>query len=233
VSDVLARDLGERIHLGTPVQRVRVEHGAVVSVEAGGTTYPCDAVVSTLPAPVLPRLIEGSDGLMPLTKLRFRPVVLGFLEVDRPRVLDRLLVWFPEPEFLFYRLSEQKIADPSCAPAGKTLLTIEIACEEGSFAWTASEDELRKRLVDDIARVHGLPLSAFGKFESRRTRFGYPMYDLHTNDVRHMLEVESKSGGIQGLFLVGRSGSFRYILLEEAHSRAGVMADQILAWTKS
>lgn len=230
VSDVLARDLGERIRLGAPVKRVRVERGAVACVEAGDESYACDAVVSTLPAPVLPRLIEGAPDLEPLTQLRFRPVVLGFLEVDRPRVLDRLLTWFPEPEWLFYRLSEQKIADPASAPAGRTLLTVEIACNEDDFAWTATQDQLRERLVEQIAGIFKLPREVFGGFESRRTRFGYPMYDLHTDHARRTLEVEACGGGIEGMFLVGRSGSFRYILLEEAHTRAGAMAEKILTW---
>jgi len=48
---------GARLLLGTPVQRVLSENGRVTGVVAGPKTYPADAVISTVPAPLVPGLV--------------------------------------------------------------------------------------------------------------------------------------------------------------------------------
>jgi protoporphyrinogen oxidase len=52
---------GAHLHLGTPVQRVLSENGCVTGVVAGvdenAKTYPADAVISTVPAPLVPQLV--------------------------------------------------------------------------------------------------------------------------------------------------------------------------------
>ncbi|MCB8878385.1 NAD(P)/FAD-dependent oxidoreductase [Acidisoma silvae] len=49
--------LGGRLHLATPVQQVLTENGKVTGVLAGGQTFPADAVISTVPAPLVPSLV--------------------------------------------------------------------------------------------------------------------------------------------------------------------------------
>jgi protoporphyrinogen oxidase len=49
--------LGGRIHLSRPVQRVEATNGRVTAVYAGGRVFPVDAVISTVPAPLLPELV--------------------------------------------------------------------------------------------------------------------------------------------------------------------------------
>lgn len=50
---------GGRIHLSTPAQRVEVENGKVAGLSANGTFYPADAVISTVPAALVPRLVPA------------------------------------------------------------------------------------------------------------------------------------------------------------------------------
>jgi protoporphyrinogen oxidase len=49
--------LGGRIHLSRPVQRVEAKNGRVIAVHAGDRIFPADAVISTVPAPLLPELV--------------------------------------------------------------------------------------------------------------------------------------------------------------------------------
>jgi protoporphyrinogen oxidase len=54
---------GARLHLGTPAQQVLSENGCVTGVVAGAEIYPADAVISTVPAPLVPKLVpELPDG---------------------------------------------------------------------------------------------------------------------------------------------------------------------------
>jgi protoporphyrinogen oxidase len=48
-----------RIHLGTPVSEVHTENGAVTGVTAGGARHDFTHVISTMPLPLVPRLIPG------------------------------------------------------------------------------------------------------------------------------------------------------------------------------
>lgn len=51
--------MGGRVHLGCPAQEVHVENGAVSGVTAGGERRACDAVIATVPLPLVPRLVPG------------------------------------------------------------------------------------------------------------------------------------------------------------------------------
>lgn len=51
--------MGGRIHLGTPVTEVHIESGAVSGLTAGGLRHEFTHVISTMPLPLVPRLIPG------------------------------------------------------------------------------------------------------------------------------------------------------------------------------
>jgi protoporphyrinogen oxidase len=51
--------MGGRIHLGTPATEVHIENGAVNGVTAGGFRREVTHVISTMPLPLVPRLIPG------------------------------------------------------------------------------------------------------------------------------------------------------------------------------
>jgi protoporphyrinogen oxidase len=58
--DEIANDIqrkGGRIHLGAQAERVGIEDGRVTGVFAAGTNYPADAVISTIPIPLINDLI--------------------------------------------------------------------------------------------------------------------------------------------------------------------------------
>lgn len=58
--DALVRDFtarGGRLHLSTPAERVLVQDGKVTGVRAGGHAFPADAVISTVPTPLVSQLV--------------------------------------------------------------------------------------------------------------------------------------------------------------------------------
>ena len=52
---------GGTVRLGCPAARVLTEAGRVVGVVAGGMTHACDAVIATVPTPLVPTLIPDLD----------------------------------------------------------------------------------------------------------------------------------------------------------------------------
>jgi protoporphyrinogen oxidase len=58
--ETIAADIrrkGGRIHLGAPAEQVVVRDGRVAAVRAGGRGYPVDAVIATVPVPLVNQLI--------------------------------------------------------------------------------------------------------------------------------------------------------------------------------
>ncbi|MBD9449818.1 NAD(P)/FAD-dependent oxidoreductase [Rhizobium sp. RHZ01] len=50
-------DKGGRLHLSTPAEKVETANGRVTGVTAGGRFFPADAVISTIPTPLISRLV--------------------------------------------------------------------------------------------------------------------------------------------------------------------------------
>jgi protoporphyrinogen oxidase len=58
--EAIAADIrrkGGRIHLGAPAEQVVVHDGRVTAVRAGGRDYPADAVIATVPVPLVNQLV--------------------------------------------------------------------------------------------------------------------------------------------------------------------------------
>ena len=91
----LAERLGSALHLESPVQRIIVDGGRAVAVRVGDREVPVRAVISTAPAPILPKLVEGTDVLDRLRPLRFRPMVFVNLRFRGRGLLPEVVTWFP------------------------------------------------------------------------------------------------------------------------------------------
>lgn len=82
-------------------------------------------VVSTAPANILPKLVEGTDVLEQFRPLRFRPMIFVNLRFRGRGLLPEVVTWFPDRSRPFFRLTEAPLAMPWLAPDGRTLITAE------------------------------------------------------------------------------------------------------------
>jgi protoporphyrinogen oxidase len=62
---------GGRLHLDAPVQRVAIENNRVIGVDVGGKRLPSEAVISTVPVPLIPAMIPS---LPPEWKARYEAI---------------------------------------------------------------------------------------------------------------------------------------------------------------
>ncbi|MDB5415469.1 MAG: FAD-dependent oxidoreductase, partial [Rubritepida sp.] len=86
--DALERDIrakGGRIHTSTPGERVTVQDGKVTGLIAGGREFLADAVISTVPLPLVPRLVPDlpAEDLEAYGRLRNIGVVCVILKLSR------------------------------------------------------------------------------------------------------------------------------------------------------
>ena len=117
----LAAGLEDRIKLKTPVESITVAQGRATTVRAGGKDYDVSAVISTAPAPILGKLVRGTDALKPFEKFRYRAMTFVNMRFEGRDLLSNTVIWLPEDEFPFFRLTEAPKAMPWLAPANGTL----------------------------------------------------------------------------------------------------------------
>lgn len=202
------------IRLGTPAEAVHIEDSQVVGVRADGVDHPAAAVVSTLPAPVLPRLTDH-PALAPLARLHYRAMVFLQLRLRGRDLLPEPVTWFPDRSLPFFRVTEAPMSMPWLAAPGETMLTVDFGAAVDDAVWNAPVDELVDAamrglapLVPDVRERH---LDTF----STRTPIAYPVFALASEDAR--LRVHTH--GVAGLVSVGRNAEFGHLLMEDVYWR--------------
>ena len=124
-----ARRLAPRRNRSAPASRSRrleCDGGVVRRIRfAGGRTLEVeDRVVSTLPLPLLVRLLGDAlpePAREAASRLRFRHVRLLFLRLDRSRVSGHASIYIPDPAFCVSRIYEPKNRSAAMAPDERDL----------------------------------------------------------------------------------------------------------------
>lgn len=180
----------------------------------------CDAVISTLPLPLMQELTGGGPSALRFRGLRF----LNF-PMSGGDVSPWTWQYLSDPEMLATRLQEPRRRSPEMAPPGMSSLMMEIPCDPGDTLWTMSDDDLFARIRPDLRRLGIDPTRATGEMFSARAANAYPLMDLgydikRTAARRHL-------GAMTNLVQAGRQGSFRYIFTDTA-MEMGMMAAQMI-----
>ena len=222
--DKLADDLDGRIRLQTPVEAVHLDGDRVVGVRAAGRDLDAAAVVSTVPAPFLPRLVDH-PGVAPLADLRFRAMVFLQLHLRGRDLLDQPVMWFPDRALPFFRVTEAPMAMPSLAPPGETVLTVDFGAQVGDPVWSAAADDLAAVALDALAAlipdIHRRHLGTY----SARTPLAYPVLARSTEAARRAIG----SHGVRGLASAGRNAEFAHLLMEDVYWRTRRTARAVAA----
>lgn len=235
IAERLAEEITSRqgeIYLGHTVETVHVSNDRVVgiTVSSGGKhrRFSCERILSTLPLPVLIRSFDppvreevqhAADGLLR------RALIFVFVMLDRPQVMQEHWLYFPEASIFFNRVTEPRNFSPTHAPAGKTSICAEITCDVGDATWRTPPATLARQVIEGLAAV-GLsdPCEVEGFF-TRRTAWGYPIYDLgYESRLRPCLAFAE---GIENLITFGRQGAFDYSNLAGAIASGLVAAENI------
>jgi protoporphyrinogen oxidase len=212
----LAAGIEEHIKLNTPVDQILVENDRAVSVKTKDGILEVSAVVSTAPANILPKLINGTDVLDGLKEFRYRPMIFVNMKFDGRGLLPDTVLWFPEREFPFFRLTEATLSMPWLAPAGKTMITADIGCEKGDEYWEMSDDELIELSLKNLVRVIPGINDKFLGAKILKTPIAYP---IHLNEYEEARKAFEISTNIDNLLSIGRNGEFSHIFMEDVYWR--------------
>ncbi|OLC58706.1 MAG: hypothetical protein AUH85_00280 [Chloroflexi bacterium 13_1_40CM_4_68_4] len=206
---------GDRVLTGAAVTGVELSGPKLSAVLAtvGGTAtrFESDVVVSSLPLPLVGRLILGDrdpDFTAAVTGLQFRHLLLVYVEARRPLALQDQWIFVPEERYVFSRVFEQKQMNPELGPADRTVLCCDFTSREDGWPWRASDEELGAKCVDGLVDAGFIARDeVVGTFVKRQRNF-YPRYDLAY--ARKMQTVSDRLRATPNLLTTGRIGMYNY-----------------------
>ncbi len=212
----LAEGIEDKILLNSPVEEIIVENENVVAVKSKGETREVSAVISTAPANILAKLVRGTTALESFAKFRFRPMIFVNLKFEGRGLLPDTVLWFPEREFPFFRLTEATLSMPWLAPKGKTIITVDIGCERGDEFWEMADDDLTELCLENLTKIIPEVRENFLGAKILKTLIAYPVFLNEYEDERRKFE---KSTNIPNLLSIGRNGEFSHIFMEDVYWR--------------
>jgi len=212
----LAEGLEDAIRLQSPVQEILVENDKVVAVKVKGETIEVSAVVSTAPANILAKLVKGTNALLDFSQFRFRPMIFINLRLKGIDLLPDTVVWFPEKEFIFFRLTEVTRSMPWLAPPGKSIITIDIGCQKDDELWAMDEKILTNLCIEKLKVIIPDIKERLLGSNVLRTPIAYPVFLKAYEKERQAFE---KSTNIENLLSIGRNGEFAHRFMEDIYWR--------------
>ncbi|MBS3176896.1 FAD-dependent oxidoreductase [Candidatus Woesearchaeota archaeon] len=220
ISEILAERLlknhGE-IHFHTVPEQIYVENGKVTHLvvsdieKKSQKTLKTDIVVSTIYVTELPALLQPAapqtvlDAAM---RLHFRAMIIVYVVVKKPKLMEDNWLFFPEQTFIFNRIAEHKSFSNELVPADKTVLTAEVTCTPDDEIWKMPEKELYAQVVQDLTKAGILNPSDIEECFSKRMKKVYPIYAIGFKD--HLMTILDHLQGVSNLLTLGRQGLFNY-----------------------
>jgi len=229
--DIVRR--GGVVRAGARVVGVQARDGRVqsVTIESRGVieTLPVGELLSTMPLPSLARLLVPelpSELDRAARALRFRALTFVNLMLARADFSENTWMYVASGRLSMSRIQEPRRRSPAMAPPGRTSLMLEVPCDVGDATWTASEGELRARVVRELGQLGFRVDDVLGAFVVR-VAHGYPVYHLrYDDDRRSLLGVVDRFANVR---TAGRQGLFRYVFMDAAMRMGLKAADQMLS----
>lgn len=222
----LAEGLEDSIRLCSPVQEILVKNEKVIGVRVGGKEQEVSAVISTAPANILARLVKGSVALEGISRFRFRPMIFINMRLEGRNILPETVLWFPEKKFPFFRLTEVTRSMPWLAPAGKSIVTVDIGCQKDDEFWAMDEQKLINLSLEHIETIiPGFTRRLLGS-TVLRTPYAYPVFLKDYEKERKEFE---KSTQIENLLSIGRNGEFAHRFMEDVYWRTRKKVSELIS----
>jgi protoporphyrinogen oxidase len=223
IADRLAEGCGGRnIQLRTRVTKLLHTAGRIFAVETDGERVNAvDEVVTTLPLPVLLRLLDPGPPEAVLAAARglsFRGLILVALFLARRSVTRSGTVYFPDLSFRFTRVYEPRNRSVQMAPPGHTSLVTEMPCNEGEAIWHADPAELIDSVRASLIRIGWFAEEEVVDATVRRMPSAYPV--LKVDSEERVQRIVRYLSTFHNLHLCGRNATFSHASIHDIVTQA-------------
>lgn len=218
-------DSGVELRLAQEVTGLR-DDGDVVTVRTDDGEHRSRRVFSTVPLPVLARLVSPpapTTAIADADALRFRAMVLVYVVHAGGRWTPYDAHYLPGPETPITRISEPaNYRDSDADPHDRTVLCVEIPCKHGDRIWSASDDALADLVTDGFATAELPPVVRAGVVVRRLPRV-YPVYERCFAD--RLAGLEAWADELARVTTFGRLGLFAHDNTHHAMAMAYAAVD--------
>jgi protoporphyrinogen oxidase len=213
-----------KIHSEQSVERINPKRKVVRL--AGGREEEYDSLVSTLPLPLLFRMLgDTPDALRQDAEKLSAISVLNFnIGVDRAGISNQHWIYFPEDQFIFSRVGFPMNFSTSVAPEGTSSIYIEITHPSRS---KPNIEEAFDRSITDLQRCGILkPGDHILTRHMLDIEFAYVVFDVHRQKrLQNLLDyLESRD-----IFAAGRYGRWEYFSMEDSILSGKAAAERVIA----
>src|SRR3989442_5586620 len=207
----------ELIEVETERRRATFSDSRVEEYETVGSMTPVPELIRR--STDLPKAIRAAaDGL------RCVSVYNVNLGVAREKVSDKHWIYFPEPEFPFYRVGFPTNFSPSLGPPGCSSLYVELSHQPTR---AVPEAMLIQQIRDGLERA-GIfrPDDELVVADVKDIRYAYVLFDQHRGRALPAILEDLARRGIRS---IGRDGRWEHTSMEDAMAPRQQLAEQLRA----
>jgi protoporphyrinogen oxidase len=180
--------------------------------EGRGHSYRFDTLISSLPLSYLSSLFGVS------LNLRFRPALMTYLLIDRPRVTDNHWFYFADRQFCINRVAEFKNFANEVVPADRTVLCCEV---------TDINDDSTERVITELVTTGIISRTEVLDVKTISLPFAYPIYDRgYETEMDKARQFFAKHPDIHH---VGRQARFEHKDIDEIFEEAKKVAQLLIS----
>jgi protoporphyrinogen oxidase len=231
---------GGKVQMGCRATRLTYQKSTglwdieTTSADGQSQTVQASHVISTMPLRELVRAVSGapSEVIEAADKLRYRDFITVALAMTDRQKFDDNWIYIHSPEVKVGRIQNFKSWSPEMVPdSALTCYGLEYFCFEGDGLWNASDDELVKLAIKEIAQIGLGDAADVRKGYVVRQPKAYPVYDQdyqgYVDIIRSWLEAQCPN-----LQIVGRNGMHKYNNQDHSMMTAMLAVKNILAGEK-
>lgn len=201
-------------HVNNVVKELHFDNGEIIDH--------FDYMVSTMPITGLLSALGHPCKHLPI---RFRSMVLAFLEIPKTQMSPYSWIYFPNPDICFQRSTEFSHFNAGMTPPGHTGVCLEISCFPEDDIYRADDKTVERRVRQDLHRVGLLDPDVPCRAHIVRKQFVYPIQVIGHLEMIHELltPVRVLKNGVT----TGRQGLYKYCNMNECMEMALAVADRI------
>jgi len=217
-----------KINTKSAIKSINISKNKVESITLGKRKIKTDYLISTIPITNLPKLIKPTppkEVIEAAKKLKYRSLIILYLIVDKEKALNYNWIFFPEKDFIFNRVSEQKSFSKYTCPENKTAVMVEITCDFNDWRWKASDYDIFEMAIKDLEKAKILKRNEVIEYFTKKAKHVYPIY---SKDYKENLNIIlNYLDTIKNLETTGRQGLFNYNNMDHCIDMAKKTAEAI------
>jgi UDP-galactopyranose mutase len=185
-----------------------------------------DTLISTMPLPELIKIIDDAPQALrkKAQQLKYVSVFNLNIGVGRGGISDKHWVYFPEKEYIFYRVGFLSNFSKAMASSGKTSIYTEVSYSKDK-PLKYNNELLKKRIIKDLIKS-GI-LTRGDNIISERSydiRYAYPLHDTKR---KKLVRVIKRFLRQHNVLSIGRYGSWRYMTMEDCILEGRLAANNV------